>query len=570
MENEKFAQIFLELASLLELAEDNPFKIRAYGKAAQSIESFSGSIEDIYKKGGLKALQEIPGVGQHIAEKIEEYILTNKVSAREKLLKQFPPKFLELLTIQGMGPKTAVMLRKKIGIDSVDKLAKAAKAGKLKGLAGMGEKKEQNILRGIELKEKSRGRFLLSEATDYAHALVEWLQKVKDIDKIMPAGSLRRGCETVGDLDILVTAKSSKKIMDHFVKFPEVAEVLAKGETKSSVVLKNGMQADIRVVPPASFGAAAHYFTGSKQHNIHLRELGVKKGLKVNEYGIFKGKNKIAGKTEEEMFKTFGFPFIPPELRENRGEWEAAQKNKLPKLIELKDIKGDLHIHSPATDGTDPIEKIAKVAKKLGYEYIAITDHTESTRVAGGLTEKEMLKHFEEIDKINSKIKGITILKGAEVDILPDGTLDYSNEVLKEMDIVLAAVHSRFKMPEKEMTDRICKALKNKYVKILTHPTGRLIGEREPYAVNLEKVLKVAADTGTHIELNANPHRLDLNDIYCHKAKELGVKVVIATDAHNADSLYLMYFGVITARRGWLEKKDVLNTLPLKNLLNLL
>lgn len=572
MENTEFAKIFWDLALLLELNEDNPFKIRAYQRAAQFIENYSGSIEKIYKDGGIKALQKLPGIGLHIAEKIEEYKKTKKVSAREKLLKKFPPKFLALLSVQGMGPKTAILLRKKLKIDSVEKLGKAARVGKLKGLPGLGEKKEQNILRGIEIKEKSKGRFLLSEAASYAQDLVEWLKKISACEKILPAGSLRRGAETVGDLDVLVAAQSSAaaKIMNHFVKFKEVKEVLAKGETKSSVVLKNGMQADLRVVPSSSFGAAAHYFTGSKQHNIHIRQLGQKKGLKVNEYGIYKGKKQIAGATEEEMFKTFGLDYIPPELRENRGEWEAAKKHKLPKLIELKDIKGDLHIHSPASDGTASIEKLAETAKELGYEYIAITDHTVSTRVAGGLTAKEMLKNLEKIDKANAKIKGITILKGAEVDILPDGSLDYPDEVLKEMDVVLAAIHSRFKMPETEMTKRICKALQNKYVDILTHPTGRLIGERAAYAVNMEKVLKIAAASGKIVELNANPHRLDLTDAYCIKAKELGVKIAICTDAHSADNLYLMYFGVLTARRGWLEKKDVVNTLPLKSLFKLL
>ena len=583
MENSEFAKIFWDLALLLELNEDNVFKIRAYQRAAQFAENYLGSIEKVHQDGGIKTLQNLPGIGQHIAEKIEEYLKTGKVLSREKLLKKFPPKFLEILSVQGMGPKTAILLRKKLNIDSVEKLGKAAKAGKLKGLPGLGEKKEQNILRGIEIKEKTKGRFLLSEATTYAQDLAEWLKKISAVEKILPAGSLRRGCETVGDLDILVTAKgigtklsaAAIKIMNHFIIFPEVMEVLAKGHTKSSVVLTNGMQADLRVVPAKSFGAAAHYFTGSKQHNIHIRQLGQKKGLKVNEYGIFRPQKhgrkdtwkQVAGATEEEMFKTFGMDYIPPELRENRGEWEAAKKHKLPTLIELKDIKGDLHIHTPASDGHDSIENLAATAKKLGYEYIAITDHTVSTRVAGGLSAKAMLKHFEKIDKINAKIKGITILKGAEVDILPDGSLDYPDEVLKEMDVVLAAIHSRFKMPEDEMTKRICKALQNKYVNILTHPTGRLIGERAPYALNMEKVLKTAAAGGKIIELNANPHRLDLTDTNCIKAKELGVKIVICTDAHSSDGLYLMYFGVLTARRGWQEKKDIINTLSLKNLL---
>jgi DNA polymerase (family 10) len=567
MENFEYAKIFWDMGDLLELKEENPFKIRAYRKAAQNIEALSKSVEKIYTEGGLKALLQVPGIGQHIAEKIEEQIKTGKVHAHQDLLKQFPKGFLELAEVQSMGPKTANLLYKKLKIDNLKKLEKAAKEGKLRNLPGFGAKKEENILRGLTLKKESHGRYLLDEATAYAELIVSELEKLKEAKKILPCGSLRRGQETIGDIDILVTSSNPQKIMDKFVKLPIVKDVLAKGPTKSSVILKNNMQADLRVLEEKSFGAAAHYFTGSKGHNIHLRQMAQNKGWKISEYGIFKGKKQIGGRKEEEMFSKLGLQYIPPELREGRGEFEAAARKKIPKLVELKDIKGDLHMHTKATDGSNSIEEMAEAAKKLGYAYIAITEHTQSTRVAGGLSEREMLAHLKKIRTANKKIKGIEILAGAEVDILPDGKLDYSDEILKEMDIVLAAIHSRFKMPKKEMTERITKAFENKYVNIFAHPSGRLIGERDPYEMDMEKVLQAAKKQGVAIEINAHPKRLDLTDIYCMRAKELGVKVIIATDAHSTDQLELMKFGVITARRGWLEKKDIINTLPLNNLL---
>jgi DNA polymerase (family 10) len=560
MENSELAKIFFSIADFLELKNDNPFKIRAYRKAAQNIESSSQNLEDIYNVGGLKALEEIPGIGTHIAQHIQEYIKTGKIAAQQKLSKAFPKGFLELINIPGMGPKTALLLYKKLKIDSREKLEKAAKAGKLKDIPGMGEKKQENILRGVELKKKSVGRFLLDDATAHAELIVEELKALKEVQKILPCGSLRRGKETIGDLDILVVSSHPQKIMDVFTGLSMVKDVLAKGDTKSSVILKNGMQTDIRVVEEKAFGAAAHYFTGCKAHNIYLRQLAQKKGWKVSEYGIFKGEKQIGGETEEEMFSSFGLQFIPPELREMRGEFEAAAAGKIPKLVELSDIKGDLHMHTKASDGANSVAEMAEAAKKLGYEYILITDHTKSTRIAGGLTEKEVLQHIKKIREADQRIKGITILAGAEVDILPDGALDYSDDILAQLDIVLASIHSNFKMPKEKMTARVMRALENKYVKILTHPTGRLIGEREGYEIDMEKVLRAAKKYNVAIEINAHPKRLDLTDVYCMRAKELGVKVVIATDAHSADQLELMQYGAITARRGWLEKKDVLNT----------
>jgi len=570
--NTELANIFWELAEYLELKQDNPFKIRAYQKAAQNIEALSGNLQTIYKKGGLAALQQIPGIGSHIAEKIQEYTKTGKVSALQKLKKEFPKNFLQLVEIPGLGPKTALMLYKELKIDSPEKLTKAAKAGKLNKLPGMGSKKVANILRGLEIKQESHGRFLLDEATAHAEYLLDEFSKVSEIGKILVCGSLRRGCATIGDLDILVISHKPQKIMDAFVEFSIVQNVLSKGKTRSSVVLKNNMQVDLRVVEDKYFGAAAHYFTGCKAHDINLRKIAMQKGWKLSEYGLIQAKTKklIAGKTEEEIFAAFGMQYIPPELREARGELKAAEAGKIPKLIELKQIRGDLHMHTKASDGSNTIEQMAEAAKALGYEYILISDHTQSTRIAHGLTEREMLKHIKEIRAANKKIKGIEILVGAEVDILRDGKLDYCDEILKQLDIVLATVHSSFKLPKVEMTKRITAALSNKYVNILVHPSDRLIGERDPIQVDMEKVLQTAKKHNVAMEVNSHPRRLDLTDIYCKRAKELGVNIVISTDAHSTHELKLMKYGVITARRGWLEAKNVLNTMPLAKLLKLL
>ncbi len=567
MENQEFAKVFFEIAELLELKGDNPFRIRAYQKAAHNIESMPESLESAYKKGGLKALENVPGIGKGIAEHIEEMVKTGKLKGREDLLKKFPKGLLDIIAVPGMGPKTAMLAYKKLKIDSIDKLRKAAKAGTLEKLPGVRSKKIANILAGIELKQKSKGRFSIGEALPYAEAIVSELKKLKEIDQIMPCGSLRRAQETIGDIDILITSKKPPPIMDRFVKLPQVDRMLSKGDTKSSVILKNGMQADVRVVDPSSYGAAVHYFTGNKSHNIIIREMGIKKGLKINEYGIFKGNKRIGGRKEEDVFKALGLPYIPPELRNGTDEIEAAKAGKLPKLIELKEIRGDLHAHTKATDGANTIEEMALAAKKLGYEYIAITDHSKSTRVAGGLTADELLKNLKLIKKASSRIPGIKILKGSEVDILPDGSLDYPDEILRQLDIVFVSVHSNFRMPKNEMTARIIRAIKNKYVHVLSHPTGRLIGERDAYEVDLDEVLKAAAGTGTFMELNAHPLRLDLDDVHCREAKKLGITVVITTDAHSTAQLNNMRYGVFTARRGWLEKSDILNCLPFEKLI---
>jgi len=570
VENSEIARIFWQIAELLELKGENPFKVRAYQKVARNLEGLSQNLEEIYKTGGLKALEEVPGIGEAIASHIVELLQTGKIKKYRELLKEFPPAFIELMEVPGLGPKTALLLKKKFKIDSLKKLEKATVEGLLKNLPGFKEKKIENIKQGLELKKKVAGRFLLSEAAEYAEALVSNLKKIKGVDKILPCGSLRRQKETIGDIDILVTSSRPKTVLDAFVKLPQVARILAEGPTKSSVILKNNLQADLRVLEPENFGAAAHYFTGSKLHNIAIRELAIKKGLKISEYGIFKGKKRIGGETEEEVFKSVGLPYIPPELREGRGEIEAARAGNLPDLIELKDVRGDLQMHSRHSDGSNTIEEMVGAAKSLDYSYIAITDHTVSTRIARGQTEKEFLKELEYIEKLNAKLKGFRILKGVEVDILPDGSLDYRDEVLKECEVVIAAVHSNFKMPRDKMTKRIIAALKNKYVNLLSHPTGRLIGKRNPYDVDMEQILKVAADTGTFMELNAHPERLDLNDAHCLRAKELKIKLSIDTDAHSAGNLTDMKYGVAVARRGWLTKKDVINTYPIDKLLKTL
>jgi len=567
MENSDFANIFWQMAEFLELKDDNPFKIRAYQKAAMNIGSLSESLESIYKKGGLPSLKEIPGIGEAIAEKIEELIKTGKLKAYQKLEKEFPKKFVELVTVPGMGPKTAMMLKKKLKIDSVAKLEAAAKKGILHNLPGMGEKKEQNILKGVEQHKRHISRFLLPVAFEHAQALVDHLKKLKEVEEAVPGGSLRRLKETIGDIDILVISEAPQKVMDHFVKYPEVERVLAKGETKSSVVLHNGMQADVRVLPREDFGAALHYFTGGKLHNIAIREMAQDRGMKVSEYGIFKGKKRVGGEKEGDIFRLLGLEYIEPELREGQGEIEAAKEGKLPKLIEIKNIRGDLHCHTSASDGSNTIEEMAEAAKKLGYEYLAITDHSTSARIAGGLTERELFANLKKIDAANKKVKGITILKGAEVDISPEGKLDYSDSILKELDVVIAAVHSKFTQNKDDMTKRVIKAMENKYVNILAHPTGRLLGSRDPYEIDMEKVLEAAKRTGTFIELNAQPTRLDLYDIYCREAAKMGILIAINTDSHSTMQFENMKWGIATARRGWLEAKNVLNCLPLERLL---
>jgi len=559
MKNLELAEIFYKIADILEM-EKIEWKPRAYRKAARSIETMATDIEEVYKKGGLKALDQIPGVGRRISEKIEEYIKTGKINAFEKLKKKLPSGLDELMNIPGMGPKKAVKLYKKLKIKNIKQLVKAAKKGKIRKLEGFGEKSEQDILRGVALKEQSKGRMLLGRALDVARSLKQQIEKTGSVKNIEIAGSIRRRKETIGDIDILATSKQPQKVIQAFTKLPEVKTILAKGPTKSTVIISPGIQADLRVLPAEIFGSGLQYFTGSKDHNIKLRNIAIKKGYKLSEYGLFKKKTRIAGKTEQEIYKKLGMQYIPPELRTNTGEIEAAQRKKLPKLIDYTDINGDLQMHTKWSDGSNTIEEMARAAKKLGYKYIAITDHSKSEHIAKGMDIKKLNQYLKAIEKARTKVKGITILKGAEVDILADGSMDYDNKTLKKLDVVLAAVHSRFKMSKTEMTKRICKALENPYVNILAHPTGRIISERAPYKMDLNKIIEVAKKNKVALEINAYPSRLDLNDANARIAAEKGAKITINTDAHQVDQLRYMELGVATARRAWIKKEQVINT----------
>jgi len=567
MKNLEIANLFYHIADILEM-RNVQWKPRAYRRAAQAIESLSEPIEEIYKKGGKKALMEIPGIGASLAEHIEEYLKTGEVKEFNELLKKTPKGVEEMMHLEGLGPKKVQFLFQKLKIKSIKELEEAVKKHKLAGLPGFGKKTEENILRAIEFYRKGQERTLLGIALPIAQEIVEKLRKLKEVNSINYAGSLRRMKETIGDIDILVTSSNPQRVMDFFTTMPDVLRIIAKGKTKSTVILKGNMQADVRVVDDKSFGAALQYFTGSKEHNIKLREIAIKKGYKLSEYGLFDKKtNKyIAGRTEEEVYKKLGLPYIEPELRENLGEIEAAQKGKLPKLIGYNDVKGDFHVHSKWSDGSDEIEDIAKAAIKQGYEYLCLTDHSKTRAIAHGLSEDDLKKQWREIDKVNAKLKNFRILKGTELDILSDGSLDYDDEVLKKFDIVVASVHSGFKMSEKEMTKRIVRALESKYVDILGHPTGRLINQRAPYQVDMDAVLNVAKENEKIVEINAHPERLDLKDVHIRAALEKGIKLAIGTDSHSVEHLKFINYGIAQARRGWAEKKDIINTLPLKEL----
>ena len=564
MENSKAAQIFKDIANILQIKGDNPFRIRAYQRAAQNIEGLSQHLEDFIKGDRLT---EIPGIGKYLSDKIKEFNKTGKIKMFEDLKKSMPEGLLDLLNIPSVGPKTAKLLYEKLKVKNISDLEKAIKQNKLQGIFGIKEKTVENILKGIELLKKGKERMPLSSAMQVADEFVNSLKKLPGVKKISTAGSLRRQKETVRDIDILVISKDPDKVMNAFVSLPLVKGVLAKGKTKSSVLTNDDVQVDCRVLEEKSFGAALVYFTGSKNFNIKLRQLAIKRGLKINEYGVFKGERFVCGKTEEEVFKIIGMPYIEPELREDNGEIELALKSKLPKLIELKDIKGDFHAHSQWSDGSNTIEEMAEGAKISGYSYIAITDHSQSLKIAGGLSPKDLKKKKREIDAVNKKINNFRILYGTEVDIDSDGKIDYKDEILKEFELVVAAIHTGFKQPKEQLTKRIVKACQNKYVHIIAHPTGRLWGTREAYDIDFEKILKAALETNTSLEINAFPLRLDLNDLNCRRAKEMGVRLAIGTDAHETEQLQAMQFGISVARRGWLSSEDVINTLSVAELL---
>jgi DNA polymerase (family 10) len=573
MTNQEIADILIHISEILDIQGENPFKIRAYIKASQTIKNLTYQLSSLEDKDKI---MELPGIGEGIAKKIKELLETGKLRYYADLKKSEYAPLIELLRIPGMGPKHAKLVHDELGVKSIEELKKAAEAGKLRELPGLGEKVEQNILQGIQQVQKFKERYSLAFIYPRAQNIVEELKKVKEVKQITLGGSLRRMKETIGDVDILVASEKPKPVMDAFVNLPQTAKVLSEGSTKASIMTKDGFQVDIRVVKPISFGAAQHYFTGSKAHNIRIRSLGQDKGLKINEYGVFKKEKRIAGKTEEEVFKSVDLPYIPPELREDQGEIEAAQNGELPSLIELKDIQGDLHVHTDWTDGNNNIEEMAQAAKKRGYRYIAICDHSPTVGITNGLTEERLLKQIKEIEKLNKKFstgsigKDFKILSGIEVDIRSNSQLDLEDEILKKLDVVVAAVHTKFTQSKDEMTKRIIKAIENPNVDIIAHPTGRLIGKREPYQVDMDKIMDACKANGKILELNAYPERLDLSDLNCRKAKEKGVKIAISTDAHADAHLEWMKFGVATARRGWIEPGDVINTLPLLKLVKLL
>jgi DNA polymerase (family 10) len=569
MRNQELAKIFYEIADYLEM-EGVAFKPYAYQKAALALETLEEDVWDLYHKGGMKALEDIPGVGKSIAEKIEEYLKTGTIKYYKDLKKKMPFHLEELISVEGLGPKKAKLLYEKLGIRNLQDLEKAAKAHKIAPLFGFGEKTERNILQGIEFVKRSHGRFLLGEILPVAREIEAQLRSLKWVTRVDIAGSLRRRKETIGDVDFLVISDNPARVMDFFVQLPGVIKVWGKGNTKASVRMKEGFDMDIRVLPAKSYGAALQYFTGSKEHNIATRKLAIEKGLKLSEYGLFRGKKMIAAEREEDIYKMLGLPLIPPELRENRGEIEAAIKGQLPTLLEYNDMKGDLHVHSNWDGGADSIEELAKTAMAMGYEYIGISDHTKFLRIEHGLNENQLEKRNREIDKINETLKlknsQFRILKGCEANIMSDGSIDISNRALAELDYVIAGVHSHLKMPKEQMTKRIITAMRNPHVDIIAHPTGRILKKRDEYQIDFDKILKAAKETGTVLEIDAYPERLDLNDINIRRAKEMGVKMVINSDTHRKDQLRYMEFGVAQARRGWAEKGDIINAWPREKL----
>ncbi|MBI2035231.1 MAG: DNA polymerase/3'-5' exonuclease PolX [Candidatus Liptonbacteria bacterium] len=570
MSNEEIAKILSNIATYLEM-DGVPFKPRAYEKVADLILEFREPLSELYKKGGLKAIENIPGVGAHIGEKIEELLKTGKLCYYEKLKKKTPVDLASLLGVQGLGPKHIKKFYEELHIKNTKDLERAARAGKIAGLSGFGKKSEENILKGVDFLKKSGGRFVLAFAMPNVLEVKKSLETLKEVQRIDVAGSIRRGKETVGDADILVIAKNPKSVMDCFVALRNVKQVLAHGVTKSAVILNNGMEVQLRVVPMASYGAALNYFTGSKDHNVALRQMAIKRGWKLNEYGLFSGKRQIAGKTEEDLYKALGMIYVPPELRENTGEIRAALHHKLPDLIPRGSLRGDLQVQTSWSDGSNSIEEMARTAMKTGLEYIAITDHTKRLKVARGLDEKRIQMQWNEIDHINQKLKTknpkFKILKGTECDILAEGSLDLPDKILSKLDVVGVSVHSLFKLSREEQTKRIQRAMENPHVDIFFHPTGRIIQSREPYDVDIDEIIRVAKKTGTILEIDAYPVRADLKDEYVKKCVEAGVKMSIDSDAHAPEHFAFLEYGITQAKRGWATKTDIVNTLPVEKML---
>ena len=566
--NADIARVFGEIADLLEIQQANPFRIRAYRNAARIVEALQLDLVACLAAGG--ELPKLPGIGADLDAKIREIAATGTCALFEKLNRQLPSGITDLLHVPGLGPKRVQRLYQDLDVQTPEQLYRAARDGRLRALPGFGEKSELNILQGVEAHLKRPGRYKLAIAAQYAHAYADYLSRSAGVGRVVLAGSFRRMRETVGDIDILVTAAAPAQVMQRFLAYAEVRQVLSRGETRSSVVLHAGIQVDVRVVAEECYGAALHYFTGSKSHNIAVRKLGQERGLKINEYGVFRGNKRIAGETEESVYAAVGLPYIPPELREDRGEIEAARAGELPRLVELGDLRGDLHVHTKASDGHGSMRDMALAASARGLRYLAITEHSRRLRLAHGLDPRRLELQIDEIDRLNAELTGIRVLKGIEVDILADGTLDLPDSVLAHLDLVVGAVHSDFQLSRERQTERILKAFEHPHFHILAHPTGRLIERREPYDVDMLRIIRKAKERGRFLELNAHPDRLDLLDTHCRMAKDEGVLVCISSDAHSALDFEHLRYGIGQARRGWLEKADVLNTRPLAELQRLL
>lgn len=565
MKNLQLAVVLTEISDMLELLGENPFRIRAYRRASRSIELLPESIETIWREGRL---DEVEGVGKGIAAGIEQWLKTGTIDYYEELQTQVPRGLLEVTRVPGVGPKRARLLHDELGIGSLEELEQACVEGRVRTVKGLGAKTEENILKGIERLRRHSERLPLGVALPIARSLVDELQKVPVVQRVAYTGSARRGRETVGDIDIIVSSEHAAAVIEAFVGIAGVQDVLAKGQEKASVILAQGMQVDLLVVQDHQFASALHHFTGSKEHNITMRELARSRGLRISEHGILDEATDtmLPIETEADVFAALDLPFIPPELREDGSEMSVARNGALPRLIEVGNIRGDLHVHSTWSDGHHSILEMAEAARAKGYEYIAITDHSQSLGVAGGLTPEQLLLQIEEIRALNERWDDFCILAGTEVDILPDGTLDFDDDLLRQLDIVIASVHSAMNQDEATMTERIVAAMRNPYVDVIGHPTGRLLGRRDPYPVNIERIIQVAAETGTCLEINASPERLDLKDVHARSAKDAGVLLTVNTDAHRIEGLQQMSYGITVARRAWLEAGHVLNSLPLDEL----
>ena len=566
--NADIAIQFNRLADLLEIEEANRFRVRAYRRAAQTIQELPESAAAMVAED--RDLTELPGIGEDLAGKIKEIVQTGRCHMLEEVEARTPSTLAALTSIAGLGPKRVQVLHEKLGVRTLDDLARAAEAGKVRALPRFGEAFETKLLAELGRHRAAEQRLRLSTAEDFAFGLIVYLRKHPGLDEAVVAGSFRRRKETVGDLDILVTCADGSGAIEHFVRYDEVDRVTARGPTRAAVVLKSGLQVDLRVVPAESYGAALHYFTGSKAHNIAIRQRGQVRGLKINEYGLFRGETRIGGRTEREVFEAVGLPYIPPELREDRGEIDAAAEGRLPELVSVTNIRGDLHVHTRASDGKSTLAEMAAAGKALGYAYLAIADHSRHATIAHGLDPNRLSAQLDEIDQLNDGADGFRLLKSCEVDILADGKLDLPNSILKRLDLTVCAVHYQFELDAEAQTERILRAMDNPCFHILAHPSGRLIGERPGYAVDLERIIEGAKSRGCFLEVNAHPSRLDLDDVHCRAAKSLGVKVAISTDAHSTVGLGAMRYGVDQARRGWIEPDDVLNARPWPQLKELL